>query len=101
MRAAGAALAVAVLLAGGGSAAARSAACPHDARLGQIAFARGGALHLLDLATCADRLLVRHGVSPPVRFVRSGRVVRYGGDWAVPAAGGKPARVPLETGLRS
>jgi hypothetical protein len=101
MRAAGSALALAVLLAGGGSATARSGPCPRDARLGKVAFARGGALHLVDLATCADRVLVRHGASGPVRFARRGRVVRYGGVWAVPTAGGKPARVPPETGLRS
>jgi hypothetical protein len=101
MRAAGTALALAVLLAGGGSAAARSGACPRDARLGKVAYVRRGVLHLLDLGTCADRVLVRRRASGPVRFVRSGSVVRYGGVWAVPVAGGKPTRVRPESGLRS
>jgi len=101
MRAAGVALAAGVLLAGGASAAARSDACPRDARLGKVAYVRGGALHVLDLGSCVDRVLVRRGASGPVRFVRGGRAVRYGGVWAVPVAGGKPSRVPRETGLRS
>jgi hypothetical protein len=101
MRAIAVALAAAVLLAGGRSASGRSDACPRDARLGKVAYVRGGALHLLDLGTCADRILVRRGASGPVRFVRGGRVVRYGGVWAVSVAGGRPSRMAPETGLRS
>src|SRR5437588_841042 len=98
---AGVALAAAVLLAGGGSAAGRPDGCLRDARLGKVAFARGGALHVLDLRTCVDHVLVRHGVSGPVRFVANGGVVHYGRGWAVPVTGGKPGRVAVETALRS
>lgn len=101
MRAVGLALAAFTLLAGGGTAARGSGACPGDARLGKVAYVRGSALHLVDLRTCADRVLVRRGASGPVHFLRKGRVLRYGGVWTVPVAGGKPVRVAAETGLRS
>ena len=101
MRALTAALATVALLAVGGASARAGGGCPGDSRLGLVAYVRGGALRLLDLGTCGDRVLVRTGASGPVRFVRGGRLVRYGGVRAVPVAGGKPVRVRAETGLRS
>ena len=103
MRAIGAALGLAALVAFAGDASASHdrRPCPTDARLGAVAYLRGTSLHLLDLSTCGDRVLVRRGASPPVEFIRGGRSIRYGRNSAVPVAGGRPVRVAAESGLRS
>ena len=101
MRLVGAAVAGVALLTGGGQLAHGPGACPADRRLGRIAYVRGTALHILDLGTCRDRVLVPRGASGPVRFVRGGRFVRYGVDRRVPVTGGKSTRVAAEAGLRS
>jgi hypothetical protein len=61
--------------------------------LGQVAWAQGGDLHLVDLATCRERLLVHGGVEPPVRFSADGKWVAYGAGSVVPATGGKASVV--------
>ena len=101
MRLVGAALGGVALLAGGGQLAHGSGACPRDPRLGRLAYVRGTVLHLFDLGTCSNRVLVARGASGPVRFVGGGRFVRYGVGWRVPVTGGKPTRVAGESGLRS
>lgn len=75
--------------------------CPRDARLGSVAFVRGGALHVLSFADCHDRVLVARGVSAPVRFSRYGRSIAYGNRWRVSVAGGRPGRVTPSAGLPS
>jgi WD40 repeat protein len=101
MRTIAAALATLAVLTGSGSASSGNRGCPAGRDLGRVAYVRGGALHLLDLATCAERILVQRSVSGPVRFARGGRYVRYGGVWIVSTSGGKPVRVARETGVRS
>jgi hypothetical protein len=38
----------------------RPPTCPRDASLGRIAYTRSGALHVLELERCRDRVLVAH-----------------------------------------
>ena len=52
---------------------AASFACSPQPGLGRIALARGGKLHVIDTATCRDRVLGRSGRGQ-VRFTPSGRV---------------------------
>jgi len=96
-----AALALAAVLGVHQAAPSARSACPRDAHLGAVAFARGGALHLLNLGTCRDRVLVARGVQPPVRFTPDGRSIRYGNRWVVHVAGGKPRRVAAPEALIS
>jgi len=63
-------------LAGSGGGAA-SGTCPGDSALGSFAFVRGGALLVVDLATCRERTLVARGAtavtwSPDGRFLADG-----------------------------
>jgi WD40 repeat protein len=51
--------------------------CPGDAALGTVAYARGGALHLLDLRSCRDRVLVRRGATM-AKFSADGQYVAVG-----------------------
>lgn len=89
MRALAAALAGVVLAAPGATAA--------DSSLGRLAFARDGALVVLDLDTRRERVLVARGARGPVRFSADGRyvafsrgvvaaegaqVLRFSGTWA-------------------
>jgi hypothetical protein len=53
-------------------AAAASFACSAQAALGRIALARRGVLHVVDLATCRERVVAR-GVQGQVRITPSGR----------------------------
>src|SRR5919109_4103310 len=101
MRAVGLALAVLAVLADGGQLAHGRGPCLGNPRLGRVAYVRGTALHLFDLGSCSDRVLVARGASGPVRFVGGGRFARYGFGWRVPVPGGKPTRIAAETGLRS
>jgi WD40-like Beta Propeller Repeat len=54
--------------------------CP-PGNLGTLAFARAGALRLLDLHGCRDRTLVRAHVSGPIALSADGRWVSYRGDY--------------------
>jgi len=64
--------------------------CRPQPGLGSIVLARGGALHLIDMANCSERVLVPRGVEAPVRFVDGGTAVEYGNHWVVSASSGKP-----------
>jgi hypothetical protein len=75
--------------------------CPRDARLGAVAFVRSGALHVVSLTDCRDRVLVARGANPPVRFSRDGRSIDYGNHWRVGVNGGRPRRVTPPAGLAS
>ena len=92
-RAAVATLLLALVLAPAGASRPRQT-CPRDPALGSVAFVRAGALHVLELGSCRDRVLVPHGASRP-RFSADGRFVAYGRGWVVPAGGGTPTR-PLD-----
>jgi hypothetical protein len=62
------------------------AACPRDAALGAVAYTRGGALHLLELGSCNDRVLVRRGASA-ARFSADGDYIAFGRGVAEVATG--------------
>lgn len=85
------ALPVLALLIAGGGAATSGTSCGNEseigARLGRVAFLRGGALHVVDLATCEDRI-VAPAASAPVRFSPDGRWLAFGEAQVVPALGG-------------
>jgi hypothetical protein len=68
---------------------------------GEVAFVRDGSLHVVRLADCRDRVLVRHVAQGPVQFVDGGRRIRYGDRWVVPVAGGRPRGVPPTEGIVS
>jgi len=65
-----------------------------------VAYVRSGELHVVDLAMCADRVVVASGARPPVAFSPSGAwiafgsgdVVSVGGGSVVPSLGGPVAR---------
>jgi hypothetical protein len=57
-------------------------------RLGSVAYVSSGALHVVDVATCRDRVLVSAGVHPPVRFSPSGAWIAFGQASVVSTAGG-------------
>jgi len=83
-------------------AAAAAFSCRPEPGLGSVALARGGKLHLVDLATCRDRVLVGRGVQGPVRFVEGGRAIEYGYKrWVVPVKGGTPRKQGAAHGLPS
>src|SRR3954451_20228391 len=63
-------------------------ACPHDATLGRVAYARDGALHLVEFKGCSDRVIVPSGVSAPVKFSPDGKYIAFTGG-VVAATGGK------------
>src|SRR5207253_10802569 len=67
--------------------------------LGSVAYLRAGALHVADLSTCRDRVLVRDA-GPPVRWSPDGRWIAFGDGRMVRAAGGA-ARRPLGTAMAS
>ncbi len=64
--------------------------------LGAVAYVRGDELHVVDLATRRDRVLVAKGGSQladgPVRWSPDGRWIAYGNAIVVPAGGGFPCR---------
>ena len=61
-------------------------------RLGTVAWVDDGTLHLLDMDTCDERVLVETGAAPPVRFSHDGSWVAFGDGAIVPAAGGDVQR---------
>lgn len=71
--------------------------CPGSARLGAVAYVRDAVLHVFDLGTCRDRVLVAKGVEPPVRFSADGRFLAFGSGRIVATAGGRPGP-PLGAG---
>jgi WD40-like Beta Propeller Repeat len=77
-----------------GASHAGSGACPPAPGAGTLAFVRGTALHVFDLATCSDRMLVRRGVTPPTRWSPDGRWLAYGRGSVVSSQGGA-VRHPL------
>jgi hypothetical protein len=68
---------------------------------GHVAYVRSGTLHLVSLADCRDRVLVRRVAQGPVRFVDGGRRIRYGDRWVVPVAGGRARAVRPTEGIVS
>ena len=89
------ALLVLLLLTAGGGTAASTRSCGNEselgARLGRVAFLRGGALHAVDLATCEDRAVARNAQAP-VRFSGDGRWLAFGEAQVVPSLGGAVRR---------
>jgi dipeptidyl aminopeptidase/acylaminoacyl peptidase len=57
-----------------------------------VAYVSSGALHVVDVATCRDRVLVGSGASPPVAFSPSGDWIAFGGASVVSVAGGPVVR---------
>lgn len=76
----------------GAGAAARAEGCSPGAAAGRVAYLRAGSLHVLDLRTCRDRVLVPRGARPPVRWSADGRWIGYGSLAVVPASGGRVRR---------
>lgn len=70
--------------------------------LGAVAYVRDDALHVVDVATGEDRILVERGVqadeSMPVGWSPDGRWISFGPGRLVPAAGGRPCQ-PLGVDL--
>ena len=64
--------------------------CPVHAQLG-LAEVRGGALHLLDLDRCRQRVLVGHGASAPVAFSGDRRWLAFGPQPRVISTDGQTA----------
>jgi hypothetical protein len=63
-----------------------------DARLGRVAYVRGGSLRLFDLVTCRDVVLARNA-RPPVRFSPDGRWIAFGAGAIVATTGGLVRRL--------
>ncbi len=89
------ALVVLVLFAAAGGAAAPTRSCGNEseigARLGRVAFLRGRALHVVDLASCADRVVARNAQAA-VRFSPDGRWLAFGEAQVVPSLAGAVRR---------
>jgi Tol biopolymer transport system component len=62
--------------------------CPKDATLGRVAYVRDGQLHVIELGTCKDRVLVSSGAAGPVKFSPDGKSIAFSAG-VVPAAGGR------------
>jgi dipeptidyl aminopeptidase/acylaminoacyl peptidase len=86
------AAALILVLGGGDAVASRQRPCSAaTAELGRIAYVRSGSLHVLDLATCEDRVLAKPA-SSPVRFSPDGRWTAFGSGAVVSARGGQVRR---------
>lgn len=72
--------------------ASRVEGCSPGTATGRVAYLRRGALHVLDLGTCRDRVLVRRGARPPVRWSPDGRWIAYGSVAVVHSSGGPVLR---------
>lgn len=68
------------------------------ARLGWVVYVRRGSLHVLDLATCRDRVLLSHGGAVPVKWSPDGRWIAFADARVVSSAGGRITR-PLGLGV--
>ena len=73
--------------------------CGAGRGLGSIAYLRAGALHVADLSTCRDRMLMRDA-RPPVRWSPDGRWIAFG-DGRMVRANGAAARRPLGSAVAS
>lgn len=73
-----AAVTVLSLTPGGGASSAGRAACPPD-MTGRVVFVRDGSLHLLELSSCAERLLPATGARAPVAWSPDGGWIDAGG----------------------
>jgi hypothetical protein len=83
---------LALLCLGGGDASASERPCSAaTAQLGRMAYVHGGSLHLLDLATCEDRVLATRARSP-ARFSPDGRWIAFGAGAVVSARSGSVRR---------
>jgi hypothetical protein len=69
-----------------------TASARDGAGLGSVAYVRSGALHVVDLATCMDRVLVASGARPPVTFSTSGGWIAFGRGSVVSVDGGPVVR---------
>ncbi len=80
----------------------RSGSTPAFGRLGAIAYVNDGSLHLLDVDTRRDRVLVPHGASLPVRWSPDGAWIAFRLDGStvavVPSSGGRVCE-PLGAGV--
>src|SRR5207302_10622471 len=65
-------------------------ACAHHPELGSFAYLRRGALHVIDLASCRDRV-VHRGVHGTFEFASDGRVRVRRPSATVDTAGGRSA----------
>src|SRR5437764_13054594 len=72
-------------------------ACAHHPELGSFAYLRRSALHVIDLASCRDRV-VRKGVNGPLEFASDGRVRVRGPSPTVDTADGRFAASVRATG---
>jgi hypothetical protein len=67
-------------------------ACAPQPGAGRIAYVSGGALRVLDLATCSRRTLVPRGAAAPLAFSHDGRWIAFGHGKVVATGGGKVLR---------
>jgi len=72
------------------------APCPglSAGQLGSVAYVRGGALHVVDLASCARQVLATKGAAAPVRWSPDGRWIAFRSA-AVISADGEEVLQPL------
>jgi hypothetical protein len=62
--------------------------CPKDATLGRVAYIRDGQLHVIEMGTCRDLVVVSSGAAGPVKFSPDGKSIAFSGG-VVPVKGGK------------
>jgi len=68
--------------------------CPANARLGIVAYVRDGALHLIDLNRCRERVLIARGAQAPVGFSADGRWLAVGSRPTILRVDGSTAPAP-------
>lgn len=66
------------LLVAGDAVPAPGTTCPSGTGVGQLAYVKGGALRVLDMPACRERVLVRRGAQAPVRWSADARYVAFG-----------------------
>lgn len=66
--------------------------------LGTVAYVRDGALHVVDVATCRDHVVVDRGAQAPVRWSPDGRWIAFGPAKVVATEGGEVLQ-PLGGGV--
>jgi dipeptidyl aminopeptidase/acylaminoacyl peptidase len=75
----------------------RSPGFPDFRSLGDVAWVESGALRVVNLPTCRQKVLAPTGAETPVRFSADGRWVAYGGLSYVRSTGGKPVTIASGT----